>query len=58
MSDGEKKEFPVRDTAAAVGLAMIGIGLWWASPPASMVVVGALVMAAAVFGHVRGGGGQ
>lgn len=39
------------DVLAIVGVGMIGAGLWWHYPPASLVVVGSIVLAAAVLGH-------
>lgn len=35
-------------------LAAIGVGLWWASPSAALVVVGSLVLLASIVGKLRG----
>jgi len=38
------------DIMAAIGLLLIGVGLWLVSPAASLTVVGAILMALAVLG--------
>ena len=37
--------------AATAGLTLVGAGCWWVSPPAALVVVGCVLLAAAVWGH-------
>lgn len=34
----------IRDLFAFGGLALVGVGLWWYSPPAALVTVGAILM--------------
>ena len=41
------------DIMAAIGLLLIGVGLWLVSPAASLTVVGAILMALAVLGASR-----
>ena len=41
----------VRDASALAGVALIGAGLWWMYPPAALIVVGAMVLLAALWGH-------
>lgn len=40
-----------RTLAATAGLALVGTGAWWLSPPASLITVGLLLIGAAVWGH-------
>lgn len=44
-----------REALAVGGLALFAAGLWWVYPPAALIVVGFLVLAAATWGHFRGG---
>lgn len=42
-----------KDYAAVAGVALIAVGLWLTSPSAAIVTVGVLLLAAAVYGHLR-----
>lgn len=42
-----------RDGVAVVGLVLFGVGCWLLSPAAALMVVGGLLLAAAVWGHLN-----
>ncbi len=42
----------VRNAAAVIGLAVIGVGCWWITPALSLIVVGTVVFAGTVAGMV------
>ena len=42
-----------KDLCAVVGLTLVAVGLWRVSPSASVVTVGALLLVAGVYGHLR-----
>jgi hypothetical protein len=44
------------DLLAFVGLALLGTGLWMLHPAASLVTIGLLLLAAAVWTTLRAGG--
>jgi hypothetical protein len=42
-----------KDLCAIGGLTALAIGLWWERPALALVVVGALLLTAGVYGHLR-----
>jgi len=46
----------MKDICALVGLLLLGIGCWLIYQPLALVVVGALLLFGAVFGHLNRGG--
>jgi hypothetical protein len=45
------KTFDVRDVMLATGLALLSTGLWQISPPAALIVPGAIITAVAIFAN-------
>lgn len=45
----------MRDAFALAGLGMIAGGCWLVYPPAALIVVGALLLAGGVAGHILSG---
>jgi hypothetical protein len=43
----------MRDVLSVAGLILIGVGCWLVYPPAGLIVVGALLLAAGIGGHLR-----
>lgn len=48
----------MRDAFALAGLGMIAGGCWLVYPPAAVIVVGALLLAGGVAGHIWSGGAE
>lgn len=44
----------VRDVAAVSGLVLIGVGGWLLSPAVGCLLCGVVLLAGAVWGHIRG----
>lgn len=47
-SDAKKPDVDWRDACGAIGLCLIGAGVWLVYVPAALIVVGALMLALAV----------
>lgn len=45
------------DLIALVGLALVGVGVWWISPAASLITVGGLLLGVSLIGALRRGRG-
>lgn len=45
----------MKDIVAIVGILMLGAGCWLAWPPLGLIVPGAIILIAAIMGHVLGG---
>lgn len=43
--------FDVRDVMLATGLVLLSVGLWQVSPPAALIVPGAIITAVAIFAN-------
>lgn len=39
------------DVLAVVGIALLGVGLWWVYPPVALIVVGSLLVKLAIWGR-------
>lgn len=43
----------MRLAVESAGLTMMAVGLWWIWPPMALIVVGALLLVASVYGRIR-----
>jgi len=43
------KNIDVDDIAIVLGLIIMGVGLWWLSPPVSLIVIGLIFLLFGVF---------